>query len=85
MFHKYLFIDKMVCIEWGDIAKRMRFNKPFKFIKVLLGPFSQHIPNIRPNKPVLVWLDYHSSLDIDILQDIDGTVNRLRQASVFKW
>jgi hypothetical protein len=83
MFHKYLFIDKMVCIEWGDIAKRMRFNKPFKFIKLLLGPFSQHIPSIRPNRRFLVWLDYDRSLDIDILQDIDGSVNRLGEASVF--
>jgi hypothetical protein len=29
MFHKYLFINKMVCVEWGDIERRMRFNKPF--------------------------------------------------------
>lgn len=36
MFHKYLFIENMVCVEWGDVARRMRFNKPYKFIKLKL-------------------------------------------------
>ena len=34
MFHKYLFIENMVCVEWSEIPKRMRFNKPFNFIKL---------------------------------------------------
>jgi len=83
MFHKYLFIDKMVCIEWGDIAKRMRFNKPFKFIKLKLGAFAQYIPSIRPRDRLLIWLDYDRPLDPEILQDIDGTLGRLAPSSIF--
>ena len=27
MFHKYLFMKDMVCVEWGEVPKRMKFNK----------------------------------------------------------
>src|SRR5437879_6001532 len=70
MFHKYLFIENMICVEWGDIEKRMKFNKPFKFIKLLLGALLTHIPRIQPTKKYLVWLDYDRSLDLEILKDI---------------
>src|ERR1017187_1505316 len=63
MFHKYLFIEKMVCVEWGAIERRMRFNKPFKFIKLKLGPWNKHIRSIRLTEKLLVWLDYDRSLD----------------------
>jgi len=83
MFHKYLFIHKMVCIEWGDVARRMRFNKPFKFIELKLGSLSTHIPAISSREKFLVWLDYDRSLDTEILQDINGTVGRLSPGSIF--
>src|ERR1035437_1475741 len=83
MFHKYLFIDEMTCVEWGDVKKRMRFNKPFTFIRLKLGPLSRHIPSIRPKDKSLVWLDYDRALDPEMLQDIDGTVGRLSPKSLF--
>jgi len=83
MFHKYLFIEKMLCFEWGDVARRMRFNKPFKFIQLKLGPLSKHIPSIRPRDKILTWLDYDRSLDQEMLQDIDGMVSRLGRTSIF--
>jgi hypothetical protein len=83
MFHKYLFIDDMVCVEWGNVEKRMRFNKPFKFIKLKMGALLNYIPNIRRTKKYLVWLDYDRSLDVEMLQDIDGCLNRLAPQSIF--
>jgi hypothetical protein len=83
MFHKYLFINKMVCVEWGDIEKRMRFNKPFKFIKLKLIPLSSYIPSIRATERLLAWLDYDRSLDPEMLRDIDGMCSRLSRKSVF--
>jgi hypothetical protein len=83
MFHKYLFMQDMVCVEWGDVERRMRFNKPFKFIKLKMGALLKHIPSLRPTKKYFVWLDYDRSLDIEMLQDIDGCLNRLGAQSVF--
>ena len=83
MFHKYLFIHDMVCVEWGEVEKRMRFNKPFKFIKLRLGALLSHIPNMRQTKRYLVWLDYDRSLDLEMLQDIDGCLRRMAPQSIF--
>jgi len=82
MFHKYLFIHDMVCVEWADVPKRMRFNKPFKFIKLRMGALSTHIPRMPLKKKHLVWLDYDRSLDPDMLQDIDGCLNRMAPKSI---
>src|SRR5438128_1108940 len=46
LFHKYLFLNKMMCVEHGKIPNRMRFNKPFKFIKLKMQPVSQVIPQL---------------------------------------
>jgi hypothetical protein len=35
LFHKYLFIDDMICAEEDAIPKRMDFNKPYEFIRLL--------------------------------------------------
>ena len=83
MFHKYLFIEKMVCVEWGDVERRMRFNKPFKFIKLRLGSLSKHIPMMRPSENFLVWLDYDRPLDQEMVQDIRDTLSRLGRGSIF--
>lgn len=83
MFHKYLFIQEMVCVEWGNVEKRMRFNKPFKFIKLKLGALLNHIPSMQRTKQYLVWLDYDRSLDAEMLQDIDGCLNRMARKSIF--
>jgi hypothetical protein len=83
MFHKYLFMEKMICIEWSDVAKRMKFNKPFKFIKLKCGALLNHIPSMRRNQRYLVWLDYDRSLDQEMLQDIDGCLNRMARQSIF--
>lgn len=83
MFDKYLFIDSMICVEWGDIKRRMQFNKPFKFIKLKLGALSKYIPNIRQSQQYLIWVDYDRPLDEEMLKDIDGCLTRIAGNSVF--
>lgn len=83
MFHKYLSIQDMVCVEWADIEKRMKFNKPFGFIKLRMQALAEHIPSIQRRKKYLVWLDYDRSLDLEMLQDIDGCLNRMVRKSIF--
>jgi hypothetical protein len=82
MFHKFLFINDMVCIEWANIPKRMTFNKPFRFIRLKMGALSSHIPSMPTKTRHLLWLDYDRSLDREILQDIDGCLNRMAPKSV---
>ena len=83
MFHKYLFMEDMTCIEWSRIPKRMKFNKPFKFIDLKLQPLSLYIPAMNANRKYLAWFDYDRALDPDILQDIDGGLIRMAPGSVF--
>src|SRR5579871_821640 len=83
MFHKYLFIEDMTCIEWSQIPKRMKFNKPFKFIDLKLQPLALYIPAMNVNRKYLAWFDYDRALDPDMLQDIDGGLVRMAPGSVF--
>jgi hypothetical protein len=83
MFHKYLFIDRMICLEWSPVPKRMKFNKPFKFINLKLASLADYIPSIAQNKRYLAWFDYDRALDPAMLQDIDGCLVRLAPKSVF--
>ena len=83
MFHRYLFMNEMICVEWSDIQKRMKFNKPFKFIKLKFGPLLRHIPAMKRTTKYFVWLDYDRALDPEMLQDIDGCLNRMARQSIF--
>src|SRR5262249_27673413 len=83
MFHKYLYMKRMICVEWGDVPKRMRFNKPFKFIRLKMGALLNHLPDLNARTQYLVWLDYDRPLDDEMLRDIDGCVTRLSAGSVF--
>src|SRR4051794_34072109 len=53
MFHKFLFIEKMECIEHGKIPRRMRFNKPYKFITLKLRAYEEVAERIRRNTDYL--------------------------------
>src|SRR5690349_17029565 len=39
IFHKYLGIEDMVCIEGSPIENRMKFNKPYPFINLEMKVF----------------------------------------------
>src|SRR5580765_817145 len=46
LFHKYLYIEDMLCVEASDIRRRMRFNKPFPKVALHMGKVSQVIPKL---------------------------------------
>jgi len=82
LFHKYLYLDEMICIEGADIKKRMAFNKPYKFIKLKMGKVLDVMPKLRfSGLKYIVWLDYDSTLDSEALVDIDGFVRKLEPGS----
>src|SRR4051812_40176503 len=43
LFHKYLYIDRMVCAE-RTAPRRMRFNLPFKFVQLRLDSVDKVVP-----------------------------------------
>jgi len=76
LFHKYLNINEMICIEKDDIKKRMEFNKPYDFIKLWMGDFTEKVPElIKLKNPQLLWLDFDGVLDKNLLEGISNYVS----------
>jgi hypothetical protein len=83
LFHKYLYIDKMICIEGAHIEKRMKFNKPYKFIDLRMGKIAEVFPSISfRKKKYLAWLDYDYTLDPEVLLDVDSFARKLEPGSI---
>jgi hypothetical protein len=82
LFHKYLYIDKMICVESASIPNRMRFNIPFEFIQLHMKQVAQVIPQLNRDEKYIVWLDYEKHLDRDILADTAGLLHVLVPGSV---
>lgn len=82
LFHKYLYIDKMTCLEAAPIPKRMKFNKPYGFIKLRMENVADFIPRLNRTVPYFMWLDYDSTLGEEMVQDIKGCIHRLGPGSI---
>lgn len=84
MFHKYLYINHMTCVEWGEIPKRMKFNKPYNFIKLRMQSLEDALPHVlKGSAKHIVWLDYDRQLDADMLRDIDNCILKMPKESIF--
>lgn len=83
LFHKYLYINSMICAEASDIPKRMDFNKPFNFIDLKKDKISKVLPDLDRNLKYFVWLDYDYALKSEILQDVIGFLHILTPGSIF--
>ena len=70
--HKYLSISDMISIEKdGYLAHRAEFNKPYACVKIEPGDSEFVLPSLQiEESPLLVWLDYDSSLDGPVLKDL---------------
>jgi hypothetical protein len=82
LFHKYLYIDDMVCVEHGPFPRAMRFNLPYQFIRLELKSLGTFIPELDRQRQHLVWLDYDYALNDDVLQDVGGVVAVVPPGSV---
>lgn len=83
LFHKELNINTMFSIEGGFPPKKVEFNKPFSFIKVLNGKSTEKLLEIDLSKPSIVWLDYDDVLTMDVFGDINILFNSLPHGSVY--
>lgn len=82
LFHKYLNIRDMWCVEHRDIPRRMRLNKPYDFVKLFMKPFSEVIASLNRRRPHLVWLDYDEPLNASMLQDCAGAISAVAPGSI---
>ena len=82
--HKYLFIEDMISIEKDEyIARRAEFNKPYACVRVEAGESDNILPELLYDEcPFLIWLDYDTSLDGPILQDISTLCQRSQTGSL---
>ncbi|HEY3963697.1 MAG TPA: O-methyltransferase [Planctomycetaceae bacterium] len=83
MFHKFLFMNKLVCVEGSKKTKRMIFNQPYKCIQLELKKFERVVRKISRDDRYVVWLDYDYPVGESMLSDIDNCVARLRPGSIF--
>jgi hypothetical protein len=81
LFHKYLHIDRMICVEAADIPRRMQFNLPFEFVELRMAAISEVIPTLDREQTYLVWLDYDWTLDEEVLRDVAGCLAVLAPGS----
>ncbi len=71
LFHKFLGIDDMLSIEYSrEIEKRVKFNKPYDFIKIEIKPAGEVIPSLSPDLTYLLWLDFDDIINADLLEDV---------------
>lgn len=82
LFHRYLYIDRMICVEQEAIPKRMRFNSPFGFVRLQMKSATDVISGLSRQKRYMVWLDYDYAIDPSVLSDLDALVKLLAPGSI---
>jgi len=84
LFHKRLGIWDLTSIEAREEDReRFEFNKPLHHINMKWGLSSVVLPEIDlEKKRSIVWLDYDSHLDKDIISDLKNIIARVRSGSI---
>jgi hypothetical protein len=83
MFHKLLGLRKMTSVEISkDIKKRIKFNRPYKSVDIIMKPVSQVIPRLKRGEKHVLWLDYDDVLNDEQLQDVWQSASMLSVGSV---
>ncbi|MCR9252814.1 MAG: hypothetical protein NXI20_20495 [bacterium] len=83
LFHKYLHINQMICVEKENIPKRLQFNCPYDFIEIHPNTeISDIIPKISSESRFFVWLDYTGAVDQDKLNDLGNLMAKVANGSI---
>lgn len=86
--HKVLDIDDMVSIEGDEIGfRRATFNRTFRTISVVEGRANAKLPDILEMegycaRPWIIWLDYDSALDEEVVEDMQWVLSNAPPNSV---
>lgn len=83
MFHRYLGIRNLLSVEYSsEIEKRVRFNKPYKLVKIEICDVRDCIPRLSTDLRHILWLDYDHVLTEDILTAISMSCSQLSPESI---
>jgi len=83
LFHKYLGIKRMWTVEHDlAITKRIRFNRPFSFVKIFMASAGDVIAKLPLNRPHLLWLDYDDYVSRALTEDVYMAISRLPTGSI---
>lgn len=83
LLHKLLGIQNMLSVEFSNIEKRVKFNKPFGCIEVLVPkPIGDVIPTLSPDSKHFLWLDYDNVLSREMLDDVYIAASHLSVGSI---
>jgi hypothetical protein len=83
LIHRRLGITKMVSIEGkeGQIA-RCKANRPYNGIEILAGKSSDQLATIDWTRLSIVWLDYTTGINADLIADVEFLCRELLPGSV---
>lgn len=84
LVHRELGIERMASIEKDfKRAERYRFNAPFSSVQLHLDRASAVLPTLLDERVLrVVWLDYESRLNLEVLQDVSSAIRKLLAGSV---
>ncbi len=83
LFHKLLGMNKLLSVEFDtEIEKRVKFNKPFSGIKVVIAPIGDVIPTLPQDEKHILWLDYDDIVKRDHLSAVAQAASDLSPGSI---
>lgn len=82
LFHKYLYVDDMLCCEVADIPKRMKFNLPYEFVDLKMNSIAEVLPSVSQDRKHLAWLDYDVPFSASVEEDVRDVVSKLCPGSI---
>jgi hypothetical protein len=83
LFHKYLGIKHMWSVEHDvTITKRIRFNRPFSFVKIFMADAGEVIARLPLNRRHLLWLDYDNFISSALAEHVYLALSRLPIGSI---
>jgi hypothetical protein len=82
LFYRALGLSRSLCVEAQEIPLRMKFNKPFSSVRLLMAEMSDVIPRLSRRDKYLAWLDYDSSVSSGMILDLRGVLGILSPGSI---
>jgi hypothetical protein len=83
LFRQLLSITDMVSIEHDiNSERRVKFNRPFKDIKIEIKSSSEYISMMSRDKPYILWLDYDGPIAQESLADLEIAASILSSGSI---